>query len=235
MLRVHIARLDDVVPIDAGGAAPSWLGGSERAHWSALGAARRREFVAGRRLLRDALAQATGIGVERWEASAAPDAAPVATRVDDASAAVPQASIAHRLGWVAVATGPAAGGAIGVDIERVRAPRSDPAERAALMLPADDLARWQALPPGEREPALMRAWVARESWFKAQPAGAAWDFRRLACEPCESARANVRLWESGVMWIALCARDASALEAATCEGWPASPASSSWQVRPLDR
>ena len=87
----------------------------------------------------------------------------------------------------------------------------------------------------EREAALLRAWVAREAWFKAAGAGAPWDFRRLDCEPCDAADANVRVWESRTLRVALCARDGGALAAASCGAWPRASdvRSSTWRVRVL--
>ena len=234
MLRVRIAPIDMLVTV-AGGDAPAWLGAAERGRWMTLAATRRREFLAARRLLRDLLAQATGQPGHRWQVSAEPGMAPVAALVDDQACQVPHVGIAHRLGWVAVAVGPAEGGTIGVDIECGRPPRGDPAERAALMLPADELVRWRALSDARRAPALVRAWVAREAWFKAREHAAPWDFRRIACDPCEPAQANVRIWEAGQLWVALCVGGAGALEAALCDGWPEPAASSYWHVRPLAR
>ena len=234
MLRVRIAPIDPLVAV-AGEHAPAWLGASERLRWTALPAARRREFLAARWLLRDVLARATGHPGHRWQVSAEPGVAPLATRVDGETCPAPHVGIAHRLGWVAVAVGPAEAGSIGVDLECERPTRGDPDERAALMLPADELARWRALPDARRAPALMRAWVAREAWFKARERAAPWDFRRIACDACEPALANVRIWEAGPMWVALCAGGAGALEAALCDGWPEPAASSYWRVRSLDR
>ena len=234
MLRVRIAPIDPLVVV-AGEDAPAWLGASERGRWKTLPAARRREFLAARRLLRDVLAQATGQPGDRWQVSAEAGVGPAATLVDGQARPMPKVSIAHRLGWVAVAVGPAEGGAIGVDIECERPARGDPDERAALMLPADEFARWRALAGTRRAAALMRAWVAREAWFKARERAGPWDFRRIACAACEPARANVRIWEAGPMWVALCAGDAGALEAAACDGWPEPASSSYWRVRSLDR
>jgi hypothetical protein len=80
----------------------------------------------------------------------------------------------------------------------------------------------------------MRAWVAREAWFKAAGVGAPWDFRQLDGAACAPREANVRLWEVGDLRVALSARDADALAAASCEGWPdaARADASSWCVRP---
>lgn len=232
-LRVRIARVPDKDASHAG--APDWMRAGEQQRWTSLTGARRRAFVASRRLLRDALAEATGLPADGWQVSAEAGSAPLASRLDSERGAAPQASIAHCPGWVAVAVGADDGAAIGVDIECDRPSRSDPAERAALVMWGGELARWQALDASEREAALLRAWVAREAWFKAAGAGAPWDFRRLVCEPCDAADANVRVWESGTLHVALCARDAGALAAASCVGWPQASdvRESSWRVSVL--
>ena len=58
-------------------------------------------------------------------------------------------------------------------------------ENGLGMLTADEIAHWRRLPEAEREPALLCAWVAKEAWYKAVPAGTApWDFRsscRMKC------------------------------------------------------
>jgi phosphopantetheinyl transferase len=223
-----------VARVDASDGETGWMSASERQRCTALAASRRPAFVASRRLLRQALAQATGLPAAGWQVSAEAGAAPKAGRADLASARVPQLSLAHRLGWVAVAVGAADGGAIGVDVECDRPGRADLAGRAALALSAAELAAWLTLDDVRREPALLRAWVAREAWFKAAGGDAAWDFRRLACAPCEAAQANVRIWEAGGVRVALCARDPNALAAATCDGWPdgAAVQASAWRVAP---
>ncbi len=227
MARVWIARVTDADAAHA--TAPAWLGPGERERWDTLAPARQRAFVASRRLVRAALAQATGVVAEQWQVSAEAGVAPSARRVDGAAGRAPPVSIAHRLGWVAVAVGGTEDAAIGVDIECERPKNGDPARRAALMMAGDELARWTALPEREREPALLRAWVAREAWFKATGAGAPWDFRRMACEPAEAALANVRVWEAGALRVALCAPEPGA---ASCDGWPdaAEVRSSLWRV-----
>jgi phosphopantetheinyl transferase len=227
-LGVQVARVDEA------DGDTYWMSASERQRCAALARARRPAFVASRRLLRRALAQATGLAEAGWQVTAEAGVAPRAGRPELASGLAPQVSIAHRLGWVAVAVGPAEGGPIGVDLECDRPGHGDPAGRAALAMPADELATWLTLERIRREPALLGAWVAREAWFKAAGGGAPWDFRRLACAPCEAALANVRIWEAGDVHVALCARDAGALSAATCDGWAdgADVRASSWRVAP---
>jgi len=230
---VWIARVPDHGAAPA--AAPAWMGEAEQRRWAVLSEAGRRPFEAARRLLRDALGEVTGLSADGWVVSAEAGTAPLARRLDGEAVPSPRVSIAHRLGWVAVAVGPADGGAIGVDVECERPSRGGQADRAALMMPADEWGRWLALAAGEREPALLRAWVAREAWFKAAGAGATWDFRRLVVEPVDGVDANVRIWSAGPVHVALYAGDAGALAAASCQGWPREldARSSTWRVRRL--
>ena len=228
-VRVRIAR---VCGECWNGTAPAWLGDDERRRFATLSVSGRSAFVASRRLLRDVLEEVTGRDADGWQVSAAAGVAPVASRRDGEPIGAPRVSLAHRLGWVAAAVGAAEGGAIGVDIECDRASRSDPADRAALLLAGDELARWHALDAARRTPALLHAWVAREAWFKAAGDGAPWDFRRLSCEPASAADANVRVWETHGLRVALCVHDAVARAQAACDGWPEGQylTSTGWRV-----
>lgn len=229
MLRVAIAPLRD--PPEVGdGAPPDWMGGAERRRWAGLPSTARGEFAASRALLRTLLQEATGLPADAWDISAEAGTAPVARSArDDGAAGVPRASLSHRMGWVAAAV---ADGPVGVDLECRRPARSDPGERAALMLSADELPAWQALVPDEREAALLARWVAKEAWFKASPpASAPWDFRCIVARPCAPVQANVRVWEAPAMHFAVCCADAQALAGADCKGLDAATARSSfWHV-----
>jgi phosphopantetheinyl transferase len=228
LLRVALARVEAATP-----AAPAWLGDSERARWPALPAAARAPFLASRALARRLLAEASGVGFEHWSLSAEAGTAPVAACPAIDPRAALHVSLAHRLGHVAAAVGGPGLGPVGVDVECERPARSDPGERAELMLAPPELARWRALPPADREPALLQAWVAKEAWFKAQPAGAApRDFRRVVALPCAPAHANVRLWSAPPLLVGACCSDPRALAAARCAGLEPSDAlrASSWRV-----
>ena len=224
MLQVRIARIDAVVAGGDAEVAPAWLDRAERERWATLAAVRRREFAAGRRLLRDTLARATGSTAQDWEISAAAGAAP-AVRGPVAL----HASLSHRLGWVAAAVSHAA---VGVDVEVARPSRSDPAGRAALMLAPVELAAWNVLEPALREAALLAAWTAKEAWFKAAaPQPAAWDFRQVVARACAPAQANVRVWDAAPLQVAVCGADAGELARVECEGLEApAAASTSWRV-----
>ncbi len=226
MLRLAVARLPAPAASDA---MPPWFGESERRRWQALGVAARPAFAASRALLRELLQAATGVAGDAWRVSAEAGQAPVATSDDRAAPAV-HVSLSHRLGWVAAAVADAP---VGIDIECDRPARSDPAERAALMLSPADLDDWQAIPAEGREDALLARWTAKEAWFKAAPPQLVpWDFRRVrarACEPAD-ARANVRAWRARPVHVALACADARALAPARCEGLPPPDDESWWSL-----
>ena len=229
MLRVAIAPTRDA-PQAGDGAAPGWMGDAERRRWIGLSAGARCEFAASRALLRTLLQEATGVSADAWDVSAEAGTAPVARPArDGGSAGAPRASLSHRLGWVAAAV---ADGPVGIDLECHRPARGDPAERAALVLSPAELPPWQALPPDDRESALLARWVAKEAWFKASPpATAPWDFRCIVARPCAAAHANVRVWEAPPLHVAVCCADAQALAGTDCEGLDAATARSSfWHV-----
>ncbi|MFL6630385.1 MAG: 4'-phosphopantetheinyl transferase family protein [Vitreoscilla sp.] len=228
MMRLAVARV--APPVGAGDVAmPAWLGGSERRRWAALGPAARHAFIASRALLRELLRSATTVPAEAWEVSAEAGVAPVA-RTSAAAGIVVHVSLSHRLGWVAAAV---ADSAVGVDVECDRPARSDPGERAALMLSPDELNAWRSVVAAAREDALLVRWTAKEAWFKACPPDAApWDFRRVqarACAPADAC-ANVRTWHAAPVHVALCCADSRALAAARCEGLPSSGDEAAWHV-----
>jgi len=227
MLRVAVARVAGPGP-DGGDAMPGWLGVSERRRWTTLPPAARAAFAASRALLRELLQGATGVPAAAWQVSAEAGAAPVA-RAGGWPRDV-HVSLSHRLGWVAAAVSDTV---VGVDVECDRPARSDPVERAALMLAPDELADWHAVAAGERAAALLARWTAKEAWFKAcLPQAAPWDFRRVLARGCAvaDARANVRTWRAPPVHVALCCADAGALAAARCDGLPAVDGEAFWHV-----
>jgi len=226
MLRVAVAR---VAPSssDVDAAMPGWLGGSERRRWTTLAPKSRDAFVASRMLLRQLLQSATGVPAAAWDVSAEAGSAPIATSAERVGL---QVSLSHRLGWVAAAVADAA---VGVDVEVDRPARSDPAERAALMLSPDEVIEWRSLPASDRDAALLARWTAKEAWFKACPPQAApWDFRGVrAREGAHAdARANVRTWRAAPVHVAVCCADARALADARCDGLPRVDDERWWQV-----
>jgi len=237
MLNLAVATVETVagVDIETTGELPAWLGDDERRRLATLAGPARQAFLASRALTRQLLADSTGLDAARWHLSApAGRGAEASLFEDDAgpelAQALPRVSLAHRLGWVVAAV---ADGDVGVDIECERPVRSAAIERASLMLTSDEIAHWRRLPEAEREPALLCAWVAKEAWYKAVPAGTApWDFRRVAARPSTPEEANVRVWSARPLWVALCRDDSAALMAVRCDGLPegATVEESWWRV-----
>jgi phosphopantetheinyl transferase len=228
MLRIAVARIGDLPADDA--AAPAWMGDDEQRRWAAGSAVARREFSAGRALVRELLRAATGVPADEWRVSARAGSAPV-VRVGHAATceAGVHASLSHRLGWVAAAVSEAV---VGIDLECARPTRSDPVERASLMLSSAERPGWNALAPEQRESALLTRWTVKEAWFKATPAQAsAWDFRQVVARACAPAQANVRAWSAAPLHVAICCADADELARVECEGLDAAVATSTfWHV-----
>ena len=230
MLRVAIARVSmSSSPGAAHDAMPAWLGDAERRRWATLPAPARAGFAASRALLRELLQQATGIAAASWEVSADAGTAPQASA--EGSARGVQVSLSHRLGWVAAAV---ADTGVGVDIEVDRPARSDPGERAALMLAPAELADWRVVPDTAREAALLARWTAKEAWFKARPPQSApWDFRRVHARACAPAQANARTWRAPPVHVTLACADARALADVGCAGLPPAAGEAFWHVDAL--
>lgn len=223
MLRVAVAR---VTAWPGDGAMPGWLCDPECRRWATLRPPARGAFVASRALLRQLLQSATRVPAAAWQVSAEAGSTPVARASSFAHAV--HVSLSHRLGWVAAAVGDTP---VGVDLEVDRAPRSEPADRAALMLSPAELAEWHAVPASDREAALLMRWTAKEAWFKAAPPQSApWDFRRVHVRASEPARANARTWRATPVHVALSCADAGALADARCEGLPTVVGEAFWHV-----
>jgi len=226
-LRVAVVRTPVAVPVPPT-AAPAWMGESERARWTRLNTGARAAFAAGRALLRELLEAATSVPARDWSVSAEPGRPPRAS-APGLAADAPCVSLSHRLGWVAAAV---SGAPVGVDVEWMRPSRSEPAERAELILAPQERPAWDALPPAERESALLARWTAKEAWFKAAPLHeAVWDFRRLVARAGAPGHANVRVWRAASLHLAICSADARSLAEVGCEGIdPAHATSSFWHV-----
>ena len=227
MLRIAVTRVPEP-PCPGDDLAPAWMGESEQRRWAGLSPSARREFVASRALLRELLAAVAGVPAGCWDISAEPGTAPI-LRSADATTVPPRASLSHRLGWVAAAVSDKA---VGVDVECARPARSDPRERAALMLAPEEVPAWNALTPDLRDSALLTRWTAKEAWFKATPPQAsAWDFRRVVARACAPERANVRVWVAPPLHVAVCGDDALELVDVDCAGIdPATCTSTFWRV-----
>jgi 4'-phosphopantetheinyl transferase len=156
--------------LDTGGLDPAtlarWearLGGSEHARLVRFRrAARRRQFIAGRMLLRHALMLQSGASGDCGPIAVTerPGQAPLVT---SASGAYPYFSLSHSGHWVACAVG--TGCAVGVDVE-VPDPSRDVAALAAQAFSSADAAVVAALDGLRRVPAFYQLWCAYEARCK---------------------------------------------------------------------
>jgi 4'-phosphopantetheinyl transferase len=133
----------------------------------------RRRFIAGRALLRRTLADYTGVEAADIRFEHAENGKPAL-----AGAAALRFSVSGSESLVLVALRQHS--EVGVDIECVR-PVDDRIAQAAMT--ADELARHEALPGGERERNFFSTWVAKEAVSKALGRGLRLGFADFACPP----------------------------------------------------
>lgn len=143
--------------------APSadWLGPSE---WARLATfvrpERRRQFIAGRALLRAALAPLLNLAPADIRLVERPGNAPL---LDCPHSALPFFSVSHSGPWIACAV--SATTPVGLDIERLDASR-DLAALAAQAFDATQQARLAVLDPAARLHAFYEMWSTAEAQFK---------------------------------------------------------------------
>lgn len=188
---------------------------------------RRAQFLAGRWLAASLLAARHGNAVRDWQFSCEPGHAPRVL----AGAASPWLSIAHRGDVLACAV---ADQSIGVDVELEGHARATADERAELVLAAEELAEFTALPPAEREPFVLARWALKEAWAKRSGRGLGLGEMTLLVAREAAAGGNARLWRASGLLLALCADGAHAvwpqpqgepgLDGAAAEAWQIEPA-----------
>jgi len=159
----------------------AWLGDSERARCARfVRPERRRQFIVGRALLRQALGQLL---------ACAPDSIALIERPGQAPALASRAdvgfSISHSGCWVACAA--ATGVALGLDIERIDRAR-DVVAMAQHAFDAPDMALVLDCPPEQQHAAFYNLWCRHEARIKlGRPAAALHTWQRdglagaLAC------------------------------------------------------
>lgn len=143
-----------------------WLTPAELArHGRFVRDLRRRQFVAGRILLRMALGQILGVAPQQVLLEERTGQAPrLLTRAPGGVA--PGFSIAHSGRWVACAVSEQY--PVGLDIE-MRDPARDLAALALQAFEADEMARWKAMerwPEAQRVDGFYRLWSEKEARFK---------------------------------------------------------------------
>jgi len=139
----------------------AWLGESERARLARfVRAERRRQFVAGRALLRLALGRLLGLAPEALAIEERPGRAPALVCPADAGVSF---SISHSGSWVACAASTAT--EVGLDIERID-PARDVMALAEQSFSPQDVEALRLCPPEERMMMFYRLWCRYEAHIK---------------------------------------------------------------------
>ncbi|MEW6371869.1 MAG: 4'-phosphopantetheinyl transferase superfamily protein [Pseudomonadota bacterium] len=150
----------------------AWLGESERARLARfVRAERRRQFIAGRALLRLALGRLLGLAPESFAIEERPGRAPALAVPAGAGVSF---SISHSGAWVACAASTAT--EVGVDIERLD-PARDVLALAEHSFSYDDVEALRLCPQEERTGLFYRLWCRYEAHIKlARPSGRDYPF-----------------------------------------------------------
>jgi len=142
-------------------AGAGWLNDAERGrHARFVRAERRRQFVAGRVLLRMALGELLGVDARAVALTERPGNAPALALPEGAGLGL---SISHSGQWVACAVSLA--GPVGLDIERID-PARDLVGIAAQAFGAQAARELAALAPAERVDTFYRMWCRYEARIK---------------------------------------------------------------------
>jgi 4'-phosphopantetheinyl transferase len=176
-----------------------WLSDEERARAAQAAPARRREFTAGRRLLRAVCGAHLGCAPAAVPLRLLPSGKPV---IDAPGSAALELSLAHAGDVILLAVSRA--GAVGVDVERLDRPRNFEAIAARYFAP-EEQAALAALPPDARAAAFTRAWTRKEAMVKAIGSGIAGGLGAFAVpvhetEVCGLLRAPAA-WAASGPWV----------------------------------
>ena len=138
-----------------------WLNDAERLrHERFVRAERRRQFVAGRVLLRMALGELLGVAPHAVKLTERPGNAPALAFPERPCLGL---SISHSGQWVACAVSP--DGPVGLDIERID-PARDVVAIAEQAFGSEEAGRLQFLDPAARADAFYRMWCRYEANIK---------------------------------------------------------------------
>lgn len=182
MVRVTLASVTAICQSLSGEIDPSWLGSQERERLNGMASIRRRrQFLAGRWLARQCLADMLGGDWRARELSAPEGERPEVLACGPGDAAGGFFSLSHSADWLAcaVATFP-----VGVDIEDTTRER-DVRALVELTCSAAEQKHMSALSAAELKQVFHARWSLKEAWFKQSgrpfPGMAAIPFH-----PCES-------------------------------------------------
>jgi 4'-phosphopantetheinyl transferase len=202
-----------------------WLSQEEDLRLDAIAGKRRRDqFVAGRWLVRIALAARHGGAPQGWCLSAPQNGPPAVAcgPLADAGAI----GLSHSGDTVACVL---ADSPVGIDVERHARRALDLVGLASIVLNDAERRRWLALPEAARELGFLTWWTLKEAWRMAQ--GRRLNIAELCgieALPADAARANARVWHEADFTLALVGPDAPAsLEVATAAPGEAAQA---WRV-----
>ncbi len=203
---------------------------AERERAQAIAAApRRAQFLAGRWLAAQLLAEFYGGSAGAWQMSCTPGQAP---RVLDGPApARPWLSLAHRGDVLAcvIADRP-----MGVDVEIIGHLQSAPEEHAAWVLAPAELAAFSRLLPADREAYLLTHWTLKEAWAKHSGQGLNLGEMPGLAAQAEAAAGNARVWRAGGLILALCTDASAAWPQPRGQGLDAVSAQH-WQIDTINR
>lgn len=209
MLAFALISLDEVV------AEAAALSADERERADAIAKPlRRRQFIAGRLLLRRMLVQALGGRSGDFELDATAGAPPRMW-----SRPGLHLSVSHSREWVAAAI---ADRPVGIDIE-ARAARRDPERFGRWVCSPDEFDRWRALDGAAAEDALIAHWTRKEAWLKREGGEVLLTrMHRLHAEPVAAAQAEVATWRLGqAAMLSLCGSRVADVVAPASIGRPA--------------
>lgn len=205
---------------------------TERARAAAIAAPlRRAQFLAGRWLAANMLAQHLGGSAVDWLLTCVRGEAPRIAHGPGTAFERPFVSIAHRGDVVACALADAP---VGVDIEIEGRLRGAAADHAPFVLSPGEAPEFASTPAADRAAFVLARWTLKEAWAKQAGRGLALGEMRDLTAHALPDGGNARLWTAQPLVVALCCD--------TPHDWPlpqglgferASP--QHWQVSPLRR
>lgn len=167
---------------------------------------RRRQFIAGRMLLRRMLAELLGGRTEDFELDATAGAAPRLRSHSDL-----HLSVSHSGEWVAAAI---ADRPVGVDIEGISA-RRDSRRFARWVCSPDEFAAWQALHGVDADDVLIAHWTRKEAWLKREGGEVLLTrMHRLHAAVADASQADGATWRLGDhSYLSVCAAEVREMDA----------------------
>jgi 4'-phosphopantetheinyl transferase len=173
---------------------------SERERASAIASpSRRAQFLGGRWLVAQLLAQEGGGLPSQWHLSCEPGEAP--SVLDGPGVGRPFLSIAHRDDVLACAV---ADSPVGLDLELTGRLRASPSDLAALMLSPQERTAFDLVSAPQREAFLLLRWTLKEAWAKRSGRGLALGQMCSLDTSASDEGGNARAWVAPGVVVAWC-------------------------------